>query len=142
MGRSSTYEEEIANEVCDRLTEGESLMSICEDDTMPHASTVFRWLDTNAEFRDKYARAREVQGHLAADRAVDAAVNATDAGLGRLAYDARKWQASKLAPKVYGDKTEVAVTGPNGGPMRSETRLSLDPMEASRAYQRFISEDK
>jgi hypothetical protein len=77
-------------------------------------------------------------GPLAADMAVEAATQATDAGLGRLAYDARKWQASKLAPKVYGDKSEVAVTGASGGPVRSETRISLDPM-ASRQYQRLMS---
>jgi SAM domain (Sterile alpha motif) len=102
----------------------------------------FRWLGTNAEFRDKYARAREVQGHIAADLAVEVAVNATDAGLGRLAYDARKWQASKLAPKVYGDKSEVVMSGPNGGAIQNETKLSLDPMEAMRAYQRMMGEDK
>jgi hypothetical protein len=69
-------------------------------------------------------------------------VSATDAGLGRLAYDALRWHASNLAPKVYGEKTEVAHTGSNGGPIQNETKLSIDPVEASRAYQRFISEDK
>jgi hypothetical protein len=43
-----------------------------------------------------------------------------DAGLGRLAYDALRWHASKLVPKVYGDKAEVALTGSNGGPVQSE----------------------
>lgn len=37
------------------------------------------------------------------------AVTAKDPQLGRLAYDARKWQASKLAPKVYGEKGDVSV---------------------------------
>ena len=51
--------------------------------------------------------AREMQGHTHAAMAIDAATKAKDAGLGRLAYDALKWHASKIAPKVYGDnKTE------------------------------------
>ena len=44
--------------------------------------------------------------------AIESAVGASDFGLGRLAYDALKWHVSKLAPKVYGDKTEVIVAGP------------------------------
>jgi hypothetical protein len=60
-----------------------------------------------------------------------------------LAYDARKWHASKLAPKVYGDKTEVAHTGPDGGPVQSQsvTAVVTDPIEASRLYQKLMGED-
>jgi hypothetical protein len=87
-------------------------------------------------------RAREIQGHARADMAVHSALEARDAGLGRLAYDALKWHASKLVPKVYGDKTEVVVAGPNGGPVQSErVVVSKDPMEAMRTYQRVKSGD-
>jgi hypothetical protein len=34
----------------------------------------------------------------------------------RVRIDTRKWLLSKMLPKVYGDKSEVAGTGPNGGP--------------------------
>jgi hypothetical protein len=76
--------------------------------------------------------------------AIHAAIEARDAGLGRLAYDALKWHASKLAPKVYGDKTEVIVGGPNGGPAKVERVIvpTTDPIEAARVYQRFMGEDK
>jgi hypothetical protein len=74
--------------------------------------------------------------------AVEAAVDATDAQLGRLAMDALKWHASKLLPKVFGDKTEVAVTGANGGPVQSErVVVPADPIEAARVYQKFMGED-
>ena len=39
------------------------------------------------------------------------------------------------------DTSVVALTGPNGGPVQSETRLSIDPIEASRTYQKLMSED-
>ena len=35
----------------------------------------------------------------------------------RLRVDARKWYLAKLAPKRYGDKAEMAVTGHDGGPL-------------------------
>jgi hypothetical protein len=82
-----------------------------------------------------------MQGHTHAGMAVDKAVKAIDARLGRLAYDALKWLAGKLAPKVYGDKTEVVVAGPNGGPVQSErVVVSKDPMEAARTYQKVMGE--
>jgi hypothetical protein len=37
----------------------------------------------------------------------------------RLMMDARKWLASKLAPKKYGDKVSAEVSGPDGGPQFS-----------------------
>src|ERR1700722_7724826 len=90
-------------------------------------------------------RAREIQGEYHADMAVHSALEARDAGLGRLAYDALKWHASKLVPKVYGDKTEVAVTGPNGGPMQTVNATveipANDPIEASRVYQKLMQGD-
>jgi hypothetical protein len=47
-----------------------------------------------------------------------------------------------MLPKVYGDKTEVAVTGPNGGPVQSENVTMTvpinDPIEAARVYQKLV----
>jgi hypothetical protein len=83
-----------------------------------------------------------MQGHTHAGMAIECAMKAHDAGLGRLQYDALKWHASKLVPKVYGEKTEVVVAGPNGGPVQSErVVVSKDPMEAARTYQRVMSGD-
>jgi hypothetical protein len=81
-----------------------------------------------------------MQGHTHAAMAIEAATKAKDAALGRLAYDALKWHAGKIAPKVYGDKTEVAVVGANGGPVQSVTVSTADPIEAARVYQKVMSE--
>ena len=86
-----------------------------------------------------------MQGHTHAGMAIETARTAQDAGLGRLAYDALKWHASKLVPKVYGDKTEVAVTGANGGPVQAVSATveipANDPIEAARVYQKLMSGD-
>jgi hypothetical protein len=34
-----------------------------------------------------------------------------------LRIDARKWYASKLAPKKYGEKTQTELSGPDGAPL-------------------------
>ena len=34
--------------------------------------------------------------------------------------DARKWYASKFAPKKYGEKIDAALPGPDGGPIQEQ----------------------
>lgn len=120
IGRPAVYSLELADKICELLGDGESLLSISKLDGMPGYSTVMRWLEQDHDgFRDKYARARDVQAHVRAEMAVEKAETAKDAALGRLAYDALRWHAGKLLPKVYGDKstTEVQNLGANGQPV-------------------------
>lgn len=113
MGRPSSYSQKIADDICERLANGESLRRICLTPNYPNQATVFRWLASNTEFRDQYAHAREAQADVLADEIVDIADGkraeyeggAADVQRDRLAMDARKWVAAKLKPKVYGDKT-------------------------------------
>jgi len=58
-GRTSGYDAEIAEAICDRLLNGESVRAICADPAMPARATVFRWLARNQEFRRSYAFARQ-----------------------------------------------------------------------------------
>lgn len=117
-GRPVTHTPEVAEEFLRRIAEGRPMRSVCGDDDMPAWATVWRWLDRDEAFRAQYARAREIQAHAIAEQAVQDAETAGDPQLGRLAYDARKWFASKVAPKVYGEKTTTEHTGPGGGPVR------------------------
>lgn len=115
MGRPSEYTQEKAAEICARLAEGESLRSICASDDMPDMKTVYRWIGANDEFRQQYALAREDQADTHADGLIDLSDTATPENHAaiRLQIDTRKWVASKLKPKKYGDKTDhnVAVSG-------------------------------
>jgi len=56
-GRTSGYDVGIAEKICERLLNGESLRAICADPAMPARATVFRWLARNQEFRRWYALA-------------------------------------------------------------------------------------
>jgi hypothetical protein len=122
-GRPSSYTPETGAEICRRIGEGESLRTICRDDAMPGLRTVFQWLEADAAFAHQYARARERQAHVMAEWAIEDATTAGDAQLGRLAYDARKWFAGKLLPKVYGDKT-LHTGGDGEGPIKIETNVN------------------
>lgn len=66
--RPSTYAESLADEICERIACGESLLRICADEGMPDKTTVIRWLAKNAAFRAAYDRARQVQIDVWAER--------------------------------------------------------------------------
>jgi hypothetical protein len=125
VGRPTDFSQEMAEEICSRVMESDyGLEQVCEADDLPSARTVFRWLAAHEGFRQQYAHAKEVQGHIQAGRGMREALTATDASLGRLKFDARKWAASKLAPKQYGDK--IAVGGSDEmPPIQNVTRIEL-----------------
>ena len=139
-GRPTRYTADVASTICTRLAGGESLRSICDDAAMPARSTVTGWLfdGEHEDFMDQYARAREVQAEVWADEIVSIAddsssdvttdkdgkeiVNHEHIQRSRLRVDTRKWVASKLLPKRYGDKLQH--TGEGGGPVPHEHRLA------------------
>lgn len=161
MGRTSTFQQSTADAICERLAEGESLRKICAGEDMPDKATVLRWLsaDDRSAFRDQYARAREQQADHYAEQVVDIAdedpqtilsrgeeddsqpelrIDGAAVQHQRMRIDARKWYASKLAPKKYGDRVTNEHTGPNGGPIPMLT-AQLSPEEAARAYKEMMS---
>lgn len=110
MARPSIYKPELANEICRRIMNGESLRNICLDDKMPDRSTVHKWLSENDIFSDQYARAKDTQADTLADDIVaisDEAKDRDSAAAAKVRVDARKWVAAKLKPKKYGDKLDL-----------------------------------
>lgn len=158
-GRPRAYDPQVADSILERLAGGESLNSICRDPETPARSTVLSWvLDDTDGFSAKYARARVIQAHSLVDDLNDIADDGTNDWMernspgspgwvangehiqrSRLRYDARKWAASKILPKTYGDKLDVEVAGKNGGPIQSVTVTTNDPVEAARVYQKMMS---
>lgn len=112
MGRPSGYSEELVDQICERLCKGHSLVEICDTKGMPSLSSVWRWMHEHDEFRNKYARAREVQAEVM-DHKVQATADActvATAAADRVKIDAYKWRAGHLSPKRFRD-TKVAVVG-------------------------------
>jgi hypothetical protein len=132
MSGISTFTETVGDRICERIAEGESLRTICRDEGMPAMSTVFKWLAANEAFSEQYARAREAQADALfedilpiADDGRNDWMEKQDAEGGnagwrengealrrsQLRIDARKWMASKLKPKKYGEKLDLNVDG-------------------------------
>jgi len=142
MARPTIFTEELADAICERLAAGESLRSTCAGDDMPGETTVYRWLQSDSLFRDKYARARETQAERWAEEVLSIAddgandwmernhpdnpgwvANGEHMQRSRLRVDTRKWLMSKLLPKKYGDKVAQEISGPDGAPIQQVTRV-------------------
>ncbi len=107
-GRPSSFTQEIADEICARLSDGRSMRSICREESMPCMTTVFKWLRDNEGFAQQYARAKDETADAMSEDILDIADDVTeDPQSRRVRIDARKWIASKLKPKKYGDKLDV-----------------------------------
>lgn len=140
MGRPSDYSPELDRKICDRIAAGESLSKICRDENMPHRDTVYSWKATNQAFSDRYARAVEDRAEVLAEEILEIAdektgdyelkngvmsFNAENVQRSKLRVDARKWSASKLYPKKFGDKVQSEVTGAEGGPVQFAVKVTL-----------------
>ncbi len=158
-GRPSIFSPEIANRICERIASGETLRQVCSDPSMPAKTTVLRWLAQaqRADFRDQYARARELMGDSLAEEVIaiadDDAGDAMSDGKGgqtidwqnvqrsRLRVDARKWFASKVAPRKYGERVVQELSGPDGAPIVTEQRSwPMPPAEVSAAVRDLVEQ--
>ena len=110
IGRPSDYTPEVANDICSLLMNGESLRSICKRPEMPVMSTVTLWLSKHEEFSVQYAHAREIQAEILAEDIImlsdNVVADGAEVAKARLQVDARKWYASKVAPRRYGDRIQ------------------------------------
>lgn len=147
-GNTTVYNRELADEICERIADGETLRQVCRLKGIP-ASTVRRWVLNDIDgFSARYTHARDLCLESWADEVVeigdDAAndwmsrehknspdddpkkvawqVNGEHVTRSRLRVDSRKWLLSKLKPERYGDKVEH--TGAGGGAIQHQVGVS------------------
>ena len=128
--------------ICEQMSLGKSLSTAIKAEGMPSYHAVMLMVKNNPEFRTMYEKAIESRADRLAEEILELADEPMPDGLEgsqasawvqqkRMQVDARKWVASKLKPKVYGDRIDVAVT---------DNRISV--MDALKeAKQRVLTDD-
>jgi predicted secreted protein len=130
MGAHSTYTEEKAEEICERLGEGIPLREICRAEGMPAWRTVYRWIEDDTDFAARIAHARARGFDAIAEECMeiadDARYDTRTAGSGdntyevantewigrsKLRVETRLKLLAKWDPKRYGDKMDVTSAG-------------------------------
>jgi hypothetical protein len=109
----------LCGKICEGIALGKSARAMCIELKISQR-VLWNWLATDEEFMQQYARAKE----KCADHYAEEIIEISDDGSkdtyidekgrevtdqevvarARLRVDARKWYASKLAPKKYGDR--------------------------------------
>jgi hypothetical protein len=127
-GRPSLYSEELGERICNIIsTSNFGLRKICEDLEFPAYDTVTHWLMKQEHpFIQQYARAKEQQAEYLADEMMEIADDCPPLKFhvdkAKLQVETRKWIASKLKAKKYGDKITQEHTGKDGAPIQIENQ--------------------
>lgn len=114
------YSDEIVEKICELIaTSNKSMSTICNEVGISY-STHISWLRLYEDYVHKYARAKEDQADFLAEEMLTISDHTSEdhtpfTGANviqrdRLRVDTRKWIASKLKPKKYGDKLDVEQT--------------------------------
>lgn len=132
-GRPTKYNKKLANKICQRICNGESLKRICEDDDMPTRRLVHYWLleEDKKDFLHNYETAVNIRAENMFDELTEIAddgsndymerenqngevyevTNTENIQRSRLRTDVRKWYLSKIMPKKFGDKLDMTSNG-------------------------------
>ena len=140
------WTQEIEDEILDRIAKGQSVVDICDDDWLPSQRTLYRRLEADEEFRQRYARARDMQADTLFDEILQIADDGRNDWMERksaenpgwiengealrrseIRINARKWMAGKLRPKVYGEKQTTTLENPDGSAVQFVIRDMTKP---------------
>lgn len=152
FGRPTKYNPEIAKLICERIaTHDCGIQRLCDMyEDMPDKSTIRLWKLKHIDFSSQYADAKRQQVENFAEDIIDISDDGIqDYGYdedgnpvfrsdhvqrARLRVDSRKWMASKLAPKIYGDKQIIEQTTTENDQLKAELatlRMQLDKKNKS-----------
>jgi hypothetical protein len=124
MAKAYPYDAKIAQEICDAISSSsKGIRKLCKlNKHWPTPSHIFTWIHTYPQFKEQYARAKQTQIESFVDDVIDIADDSTNDWIenekgtlvanhdhinrSRLRIDTRKWLASKLCPKIYGESKE------------------------------------
>jgi hypothetical protein len=103
---------ECMEEICARLSAGESIDQISDDRNMPDKAAIYREMRADETFATNIARARALQQDAIVEETVKLADTATAENwqVRRLQIATRQWRAGKLAPKRYGERLQTDTT--------------------------------
>jgi hypothetical protein len=118
----------IKNEICLRISSGETLRAICREEDKPTWVTIYRWLEADVAFKLHFAQARELGFDAIAEEALQIAdtpiegikyengplgskeVREDMLGHRKLQIETRLKLLAKWSPKKYGERVDHVST--------------------------------
>ena len=138
MGRPVKWppEHPVWQEIVDKVSAGKSVSTVLRDEGMPNWTVFQAMLAQDAKLTAAYEKAVQDRADRLADEILQLSDEQMPDGLEgamasawvqqkRMQVDARKWIASKLKPRTYGDRIDMTV--------RDERISVIDALEAAKA---------
>jgi hypothetical protein len=124
-----SYCPEVADEIFERMCEGESLTAIGRDPAMPCLSTLFYWRRHIREFEEMVGRARRIQAERFCDIGLELAMEATPqtAYLTEVRLKQLRWMAGVMAPRAYRIKAVEPEAGAAPPALVAMRRFEIEP---------------
>ena len=135
-GRPTKMTPDNQAEILARISTGESVRQISKSDHMPTAVNIFNFIFKNEDYRIQYENACNNRTEFHVEEMVEIADEGSgDTQRDRLRIDTRKWCASKLVPKKYGEKLDLTPSGGSvkitiGGKAEEENTITPDEQES------------
>ncbi len=123
MGCPTKYTPEIVERICELIaTEPHGVPGLCKKySDLPNQDTIYSWIRTYPDFSDKFYTAKRLQASVLVEHTADlinkiergfdkdgnAKIDAGILGQAKLQADFNKWQAARLAPKVWGENKQI-----------------------------------
>jgi len=146
MGRPVKWppEHPVWSEIIDRVSAGKSVSTVLSEKGMPNWTVFQAMLAHDASLNAAYEKAVQNRADKLADEILELSDEQMPAGLEgamasawvqqkRMQVDARKWIASKLKPRTYGDRIDMTV--------RDERISVLGALEAAQARVQTLQID-
>ena len=104
---------DLMNEICQRIAEGETVVSICNFSNMPSVITFYGWQKKHPDFETAISHARKIQSHMFIDFCTEIAIIGAEDTVkkDKLMIDTLMAIASKINPKDYGKSVEHKTSG-------------------------------
>jgi hypothetical protein len=141
-GSGSKYTEELADRICDLVSNGVNLRKVCRMEGMPSWRTVYDWVVAHPDFAARLARAREMGFDALAEEALEisntpmmgqkqvmgdkSTFTTVEDMLGhrKLQIETRLKLLAVWDPKRYGNKVQLG--GDGGSPIKIEAQVEAD----------------
>ena len=128
------FDQETATYIIDQMVEnGRDLIHILREPHMPSVKTIYMWMARNPQFEAEYRAARmSLADHAVAQiQHIIDTVTDENASAARVQLQALQWRASRLNAAAYGDKQQIGIGGPDGGPVQIQATRTIDATDLS-----------
>lgn len=110
--RPSEYDPLLCEQICARVSNGETLTTICRDRDMPLPATFLRWVNKDPLLAEDWATALRVRTDIQMEQMIDAS-ELMDPRQAKNEIDVRRFHVERMNPDKYGPRSQVTTLNTN-----------------------------